>query len=90
MSQSVPRYEHQEPLQYEEEVSVGVDKETKDKVEELERQLKQIKGEDSLRGVNFNDLCIHHGLKFLTKFRCLDFEKYDGKTSLFATLRCTE
>lgn len=59
---------HLEPLQYEEEMSVGVDREIKDKVEELERQLKQIKGIDSLDSVNFNNLCIHPGLKFPTKF----------------------
>lgn len=40
---SMPQYEHQEIPQYKEEMSTGVNKETKDKVEELERQLKQIK-----------------------------------------------
>lgn len=32
---------------YEEEMSAGIDKYTKDKVEEFERQLKYIKGTDS-------------------------------------------
>lgn len=39
-------------------MSPEVDKETKHKVEELERQLKQIKDTDSLGSVNFNDLCM--------------------------------
>lgn len=39
-----PHLEQQEPPQYEEEVSVEMDRETKDKVKELERQLKQIQG----------------------------------------------
>lgn len=52
----------------------------KDKVEELERQLKQILVTDSLGSVNFNDLCIQPDLKFPTKFKCLDFEKYEGKS----------
>lgn len=73
MPQPAPHLEQLEPPQHEEEVSVGVDRETKDKVEELERQLKQIQGTDSLGNVNFSDLCIHIGLKFPTKFKCLDF-----------------
>lgn len=44
----MPEYEHQKTSQYEEEMSVALDKETKDKDEELERQLKQNKGTDSL------------------------------------------
>lgn len=51
-------------------MSVEVDRETKDKVKELERQIKQIKGTDSLGIVNSRDLCIHPGLKFPTKFKC--------------------
>lgn len=62
ISQTVLQYDY-EIQQYEEEISIGVDKETKDKVEELERQLKQIKGTDSFGSVNFNDLCIQPGLK---------------------------
>lgn len=41
-----PRLDHHGVPQYKEEVSAVVDKETKDKVEELKRQLKQIKGKD--------------------------------------------
>lgn len=37
----------------------------------------QKKGSNALGNVNFNDLCIHPGLKFLPKFRCPDFKKYD-------------
>lgn len=71
----------------EEEIPAAIDKETKDKVEELERQLKQIKGTDSLGSVNFSDLCIHPGLKFPTKFKCPDFEKYNGKSCPYAHLK---
>lgn len=42
--------------QHKKKISAAVDKETKDKVDELERRLKQIKGKDSLRSSNFNDL----------------------------------
>lgn len=63
-----------------------VDKDTKDKVQQLERQLKQIKGTDSLGRVNFSDLCIHPGLKFPAKFRC-NFEKYDGKSCPYAHMK---
>lgn len=42
----------------------------KDKVEELEKQLKQIKGTDSFESINFSDFCINSGLKFLSKFKC--------------------
>lgn len=87
VSQSVPQCEHQKPPQYKAEVSVGIDKETNDKVEDLERQLKQIKGTDSLGSINFNDLYIHPGLKFPTTFKCLDFEKYDGKNCPYAHLK---
>lgn len=68
-------------------MSTGVDKETKDKVEEIERQLKQIKGTDSLGSVHFNNLCIHPRLKFLAKFKCSNFEKYDRKSYLYAHLK---
>lgn len=49
--------------------------------------MKQIKGTDSLGSVISNDLCIHPNLKFLTKFRCLDFEKYDGKSCQYDHLK---
>lgn len=68
-------------------MSNWVDKETKDKVEELERQLKQIKGVDSLESVNLSDLYIQPGLKFITKFKCPDFKKYDGKSCPYAHLK---
>lgn len=72
----MPSFDHLDMLQYEEEISTGVDKEKKEKVEELERQLKQIKGTDSLGSVNPNDL--HPlGLKFPAKFKYPEFEKYD-------------
>lgn len=51
----------------------------KKKAEELEKQLTQMKGADSLGSVDFNDLCIHSSLKLPSKFKCPDFEKYDGK-----------
>lgn len=40
---------------------------------------------NSLGNVNFNDLCIHLGLKFLPNFKCVDFEKYDGRRCLFSS-----
>lgn len=78
--------DHLEVPQYEEEVSDTIDKETKDKVEELERQ-KQIKGTDSLDNINFSDLCIHPEIKFPAKFKCPDFKKYDGKSCSYAHLK---
>lgn len=64
-----------------------VDKEIKDKVEVFERQLRHIKMIDSLGSVNFSDLYIHPGLKFSEKFKCPDFEKYDGKCCPYAHLK---
>lgn len=61
-----------------------MDKETKGKIEKLERQLKQIKATDLLGSVNFNNLCIHPGLKFTTKFKCL---KYDEERCPYAHLK---
>lgn len=87
MSQPVLQYEHYDNPQYEEDMSDGVDKQTKDKVEELERQLKQIKGTDSLGNVNFSDLCIHSGLQFPAKFKSPYFEKYNGKSCPYAHLK---
>lgn len=37
--------------------------------------------------VSFSDLCIHPGLKIPTKFKCLDFEKYDRKSCPYAHLK---
>lgn len=59
---------------------------TKDKVDELKRQLKQIKRRDSLVSVNLNNLCIRPALKFSSKFKCPGFEKYDGKSYLYVHL----
>lgn len=42
---------------------------TKEKIEELEKQLKKMEGIDSLGSINFNDLFIHPGLKILTKVK---------------------
>lgn len=64
-----------------------MDKETKDKADELEKQLKQIKATDSLGNVHFHDLCIHLTLKFPAKFICLDFEKYDKESCPNAHLK---
>lgn len=47
-----------EAPKFEEEISAGIDNETKEKVVYLERQLKRIKGTDSLGSVNFSELCI--------------------------------
>lgn len=53
---SIPKYpssfDHLDKHQYEGKISVGVDKEATEKVEELERKLKQIKGSDSIGSVN--------------------------------------
>lgn len=54
-------------------------------MKELEMQLKQIKGTDSLRSLNCDDLCIHPRLKFPTKLKSPDFEKYDEKVVLMLT-----
>lgn len=35
----------------------------------------------------YNDLSIHPGLKFSSKFKCPDFEKYYGKSCSYAHLR---
>lgn len=51
--------------------SVRLDKENKDKVDELDSQLKKIKGTHSLGSVNFSDLCIYPPLKFCTNFKFL-------------------
>lgn len=64
-----------------------IDKETKDKIDELKRQLKYIKGTNSLGSVNFNELCIHPGLKFPAKFKHPDFEKYDAKSCPYTHLK---
>lgn len=69
-------------------ISAGVDKETKEKVGELERHLKQIRGADSLRSINFNDLFIHPGLKFsLLNSNLQIFEKYNRKSLSLALLK---
>lgn len=63
---------------------------TKDKIENQERQLKQIKRTDSLGSVNFNDFCIHSGLKFPIKFKYPDFKVYTRKAVRMPTLTCME
>lgn len=40
--------------------------------------------------MNFNDLCIHPGMKVSTKFKCPDFEKYDGKRCPYAHIKVYE
>lgn len=64
-----------------------MDKETNDKVDELEKQLKQIEATDSLGNVNFHDLCIHAGLQFPARFRCPNFEKHDKESCPYAYLK---
>lgn len=87
--QPMPYYEHQETPHYEEDMSTWVDRETKDKIKELE--FKQIEGTKSFRSVNFNQvLCIYPGLKIPTKFKCSDVEKYNGEVTRLPTLSCTE
>lgn len=76
-----------EILQCKEVVSMGVEKKTKEKVKELEKQSRKMKEVDSLGSVHFNDLCIHTGLNFLLKFKCPDFKKYDGKGCPYVQLR---
>lgn len=63
----MPDFDDLDVPQFGEEISTGVDKEAKEKVEELERLLREIKGTDSFGSVIFNDLCIHPGLKLLAK-----------------------
>lgn len=53
ISRPVPQFDHTEILQYKEDNSGRIDRETKN----LERQLKQMKGRDSLGSANFNDFC---------------------------------
>lgn len=65
---------------------IGIYEETKEKVDELERQLKK-KNELILGSINFSDLSIHQGLEFPVKFKCLDFEKYNWKSCLYANSR---
>lgn len=78
----IPMISHGMKKQYAE-----VEKETKDKVEKFKRQLKQTKCTDSLGSANINDLCIHLELKFPAKFKCLDLEKYDGKSFPYTHLK---
>lgn len=61
-------------------ISGVIDKEIQKKVEELEKQMKQMKGYNSLGSVNLNDLCIVSGLKFTQEFKYPDFKNYDDKT----------
>lgn len=84
--QHIPIPEHIMTLQYKEEILAAVDK-TKEKVEELEKQLKQMEGTDSLGNVNYSDLCIHLCLKFPTKFKCPNLGKHDGKRCMYTHLK---
>lgn len=59
MPQYVLQFNHHEIPQYEEKVSARIDRETKDKVDELKRHLKKIERNIFTRKCNFNDLCIH-------------------------------
>lgn len=46
----------------------------KENAEELRKQLKQMKGVDSLGSGNFNDLCLPPSLKFPLMYKCSVFE----------------
>lgn len=81
------QYNHYEIPRYEDEISASIDRETNDRVDEPERQLKQIKDRDPLGRVNFNDLFILPRLKFPTKFKCPDTEKYNGKSCAYAYIK---
>lgn len=61
-----------------------MDNETNNKIEELERQVKQIKGTDSLGSVNLNYLCIHAGLKFRPSS---SVRKIQGESCLYTHLK---
>lgn len=74
----------------EEQSSAEVDNEIKEKVDELERKLKQIEEADSQGNVNFIDLCIHPGLKLSAKIKWLNFEKYDGKSCTYTHLKLSD
>lgn len=69
------------------EASKGNERETKDKIDSLEKQIRQIKGADAMGSVNFTDLCIYLNLKLPPKFKMPDFQKYDGKSCPMAHLR---
>lgn len=69
------------------EASKGNEKETKDKIDSLEKQIRQIKGAEAMSSVNFTDLCIYPNLKLPQKFKMPDFQKYDGKNCPMAHLR---
>lgn len=66
-----------------------VDKETKHKVKELEKQLKQIKGTNSLGSVNFSYLCTAW-FEVSSKIQCLDFENYGCRSCCYAHLKIYE
>lgn len=51
----------------------------------MKGNFKQIKDTDFLGCVNFNDLCIYQGLRFPTKFKLLDFKKYDERAANMLT-----
>lgn len=46
-----------------------------------------MKGTDSLGSIDFHDLWVQPSLKFASKFRCPDFEKYDRKVCPYNQLK---
>lgn len=55
----------------------------KEKKEVLEKQIKQMKGADSLRSVNFKDLCIQSSLKFPPEFNAQTLKSTVKKKCLY-------
>lgn len=53
----------------------------------VRKAVKVNKSVDSLGNVNFSDLCIHSGFKYLPNFKCLDFKKYDEKGCPYTPLK---
>lgn len=59
----------------------------KELVEELKKQIKQMKGVDSLGSVMFSDLSIHQGVRFPSKYKFPDFDQWIKDASTLAS-RC--
>lgn len=52
-----------------------MEKETKEKLDCLEKQTHQLKGYDAMESVNYSDLYVYLDLKLPPKFKMHDFKK---------------
>lgn len=63
----------------------GTWKETKEKLDSLGKQIRQVKGSEAMESVNFFNPCIYLNLKLSPNFKMPDFQKYDGTVVLCPT-----